>query len=78
VAQKFIIRICKSSIIIIIIIVVVVVVVIIIIIISSVAAAAASTRVYPEVSGLAASSENGKWYSALPLGVVVSLFCESV
>jgi hypothetical protein len=38
----------------------------------------ANTRVYPKVSGLAASSENCKWYSSLPLGVVVSLFCESV
>jgi hypothetical protein len=35
------------------------------------------TRMYPEVSGLAAWSENCKWYSSLPLGVVVSLFCES-
>jgi len=32
-------------------------------------------RVYPKVSGLAAWSEN---YSSLPLGVVVSLFYESV
>jgi hypothetical protein len=29
------------------------------------------TRVYPEVSGLAAWSENCKWYSSLPLGAVV-------
>jgi hypothetical protein len=36
------------------------------------------TRVYPKVSGLAAWSENCKWYSSLPLGAVVSLFCESV
>jgi hypothetical protein len=36
------------------------------------------TRVYPKVSGLAAWSENFKWYSSLPLGVVVSPFCESV
>jgi hypothetical protein len=36
------------------------------------------TRVYPEVSGLAVWSENCKWYSSLPLGAVVSLFCESV
>jgi hypothetical protein len=36
------------------------------------------TRVYPKVSGLAAWSENCKWYSSLPLDVVVSLFCESV
>jgi hypothetical protein len=35
------------------------------------------TRVYPKVSGLAAYwSENCKWYSSLPLGPVVSLFCE--
>jgi hypothetical protein len=37
-----------------------------------------STRVYPKVSGLAAWSENSKWYSSLTLGAVVSLFCESV
>jgi hypothetical protein len=36
------------------------------------------TRVYPKVSGLAAWSENCKWYSFLPLGVVVYLLCESV
>jgi hypothetical protein len=36
------------------------------------------TRVYPKVSGLAAWSENCKWYSSLPLGAVVSLICESV
>jgi hypothetical protein len=36
------------------------------------------TRVYPKVSGLAACSENCKWYSSLPLGAVVSLFCEPV
>jgi hypothetical protein len=36
------------------------------------------TGVYPEVSGLAAWSENCKWYSSLPLGAVVSLLCESV
>jgi hypothetical protein len=36
------------------------------------------TRVYPKVSGLAAWSENCKWYSSLPLGAVVSIFCESV
>jgi hypothetical protein len=36
------------------------------------------TRVYPKVSGLAAWSENCKWYSSLPLGAAVSLFCESV
>jgi hypothetical protein len=36
------------------------------------------TRVYPKVSGLAALSENCKWYSSLPLGAVASLFCKSV
>jgi hypothetical protein len=36
------------------------------------------TRVYPKVSGLAAWSENWKWYGSMPLGAVVSLFCESV
>jgi hypothetical protein len=36
------------------------------------------TRVYPKVSGLAAWSENCKWYSYVPLCVVVSLFCQSV
>jgi hypothetical protein len=36
------------------------------------------TREYPKVSGLAAWSENCKWYSSLPLGAVVSLFCETV
>jgi hypothetical protein len=36
------------------------------------------TRVYPKVSGLASWSENCKWYSSLPLGAVVSLFCVSV
>jgi len=30
------------------------------------------------VSGLAAWSENCKWYSSLPLGAVVTLFCHSV
>jgi hypothetical protein len=35
-------------------------------------------RVYPEFSGLASSSENCKWYSSLPLGAVVSLFCEDL
>jgi len=34
--------------------------------------------VYPKVAGLAAWSENFKWYSSLPLDVVVSLFCESI
>jgi hypothetical protein len=36
------------------------------------------TRVYPKVSGLAAWSENCKWYSSLPLDAAVSLFYESV
>jgi len=36
------------------------------------------TRGYPKVSGLAAWSENRKFYSSLPLGTVVSLLCESV
>jgi hypothetical protein len=36
------------------------------------------TRVYPKVSGLAAWSENCKWYSSLALDAVVSLFYESV
>jgi hypothetical protein len=35
-------------------------------------------RVYPEVSGLAAWSENCKWYNSLPLGAVVSQFLWSV
>jgi hypothetical protein len=35
-------------------------------------------RVHPKVSGLAAWSQNCKWYSSLPLGAVASLFCESV
>jgi len=35
------------------------------------------TRVYPKFSGLAAWSEDCKWYSPLPLGAVISLFCES-
>jgi hypothetical protein len=34
-------------------------------------------RVYLKVSGLAAWSDNCKCYSSLPLGAVVSLFCES-
>jgi len=34
-----------------------------------------NTSVYPKVSGLAAWSENFKWYSSLPLRAVVSLFC---
>jgi len=33
-------------------------------------------RVYPKVSGLATWNENCEWYSSLPLGAVVSLFCE--
>jgi hypothetical protein len=37
-----------------------------------------NTRMFPEVSGLAAWSENCKWCSSVPLGAVVSLFCESV
>jgi hypothetical protein len=36
------------------------------------------TRVDPKVSGLAAWSENCKWYSSLPLGAAVSIFCESL
>jgi len=36
------------------------------------------TRVYPKVSGLAAWSENCKWWISLPLGAIVSLFCETV
>jgi hypothetical protein len=36
------------------------------------------TGLCPKVSRLAAWSENYKWYSSLPLGAVVSLFCESV
>jgi hypothetical protein len=35
-------------------------------------------RVYSKVFGLAAWSENCKWYSSLPLSAVVSLFYESV
>jgi hypothetical protein len=35
-------------------------------------------RVYPKVSGLALCSENCKWYSSLPLGAVLSLFCVSL
>jgi hypothetical protein len=34
------------------------------------------TRVYRKVSGLAAWGENHEWYNSLPLGAVVSLFCE--
>jgi hypothetical protein len=36
------------------------------------------TRMYPKVCKLASWSENCKWYSSLPVGAVVSLFCESV
>jgi len=36
------------------------------------------TSMYPKVSGLTAWSKNCKWYSSLPRGAVVSLFCESV
>jgi hypothetical protein len=36
------------------------------------------TRVHPKVSGQGAWSQNCKWYSSLPLGAVVLLFCESV
>jgi hypothetical protein len=34
--------------------------------------------VYPKVSGMAAWSENCKWYSSPRIGAVVSLFYESV
>jgi hypothetical protein len=40
--------------------------------------AAERSRECPKVSGLAAWSEKRKWYSSLPLGAVVSLFCESI
>jgi hypothetical protein len=36
------------------------------------------TMRYPKVSGLAAWSENCKWYSFLPLGAVISLYSASV
>jgi hypothetical protein len=36
------------------------------------------SREYPKPSGLAAWRENCKWYSSLPLGAVVSLFCVSI
>jgi hypothetical protein len=39
---------------------------------------ASHVRQYPKVSGLAAWSENCRWYTSLPLGAIVSLFCESV
>jgi len=45
--------------------------------ITQIRALVANTRVYPNVSGLAAWSENCKWYSSAPQGAVVSLFCES-
>jgi hypothetical protein len=35
-------------------------------------------RVYPKVSGLDARRRNCKWYSSLPKGTVLSLFCESL
>jgi len=35
-----------------------------------------AVRGYPKVSGLAVRSENCKWYNSLPIGAVVSLFCE--
>jgi hypothetical protein len=38
----------------------------------------AHRKVYPKVSGLAARSENCKWYSSLLLDAVLSLFYESV
>jgi len=38
----------------------------------------AHTKMYPKVSELASWNERCKWYSSLPLGAVVSLFCESV
>jgi hypothetical protein len=35
------------------------------------------TRAYPKVSGLSAWTEDCKWYSSLPLGAVVSLYCDN-
>jgi len=35
-------------------------------------------KTYPKVSGLAAWRENCKWYSPLPRGAPVSVFCEWV
>jgi hypothetical protein len=35
------------------------------------------TRVYPKVPGLAAWSDNYKWYSSPSLGATVSVFYES-
>jgi hypothetical protein len=46
--------------------------------IESLSSAISYMRVYPKVSGLAACSENCKWYISLTLGAVVSLFYESV
>jgi len=37
-----------------------------------------NTRVYTKVFGLAAWCKNCIWYSSLPLGAGVQLFCESV
>jgi hypothetical protein len=34
-----------------------------------------NTRMYSKVSELAAWSENCKWYSSVPLGAVISVFC---
>jgi hypothetical protein len=45
---------------------------------SSVYASLHNRRMYRKVPGQAASSDNSKWYSSLPLAAVVSLFCESV
>jgi hypothetical protein len=36
------------------------------------------TKVHPKDSALTTRNENCKRYSSLPLGAVVSLFCESV
>jgi len=37
-----------------------------------------NAKVYPKVSGLAAWSEDCKWYSSLLLGAVIPKFCESI
>jgi len=37
-----------------------------------------AVRLYPNVSGLAAWSENCKWYSSLTLGAVLPPFFESL
>jgi hypothetical protein len=37
-----------------------------------------NTRLYPKVSGLASWSEKCKWYSSLPPGADISLFCDAV